>query len=209
LPCSNDPPQSLTINLHVRSGIVETTDEHPIYVKDFGWKNAVELRTGDELMTSAGGWVRCEGIADSGQVKTVYNVEVADCHTYFVGDTVWGFDLWAHNYKGGTYSIVRITNKGGQVHHVLGAKVIASVATPYNYYNAPSIWMKKADHRKTLSYGRSAEANEHRAKQAALVTAGDVRGALQLDVDDIRSKFGKRYDPAIAEMARSLGFAPF
>jgi hypothetical protein len=87
------------INLHVGSGIIETTDEHPFYVKDFGWKNAVELRTGDELMTSSGGWIRCDGIANSGQVKTVYNVEVADCHTYFVGDTVWGFDLWAHNYK--------------------------------------------------------------------------------------------------------------
>ena len=28
---------------------------------------------------------------------TVYNLRVADYHTYFVGDESWGFTLWAHN----------------------------------------------------------------------------------------------------------------
>ena len=27
----------------------------------------------------------------------VYNLRVADYHTYFVGDASWGFALWAHN----------------------------------------------------------------------------------------------------------------
>ena len=27
----------------------------------------------------------------------VYNVEVEEYHTYFVGSTVWGFAVWAHN----------------------------------------------------------------------------------------------------------------
>lgn len=40
----------------------------------------------------------CEGVADSGRVETVYNLEVEGDHTYFVGDGIWGFDVWAHNY---------------------------------------------------------------------------------------------------------------
>ena len=30
----------------------------------------------------------------------VYNLRVADYHTYFVGDESWGFALWAHNAYG-------------------------------------------------------------------------------------------------------------
>jgi hypothetical protein len=36
-------------------------------------------------------------------VVTVYNLEVDGDHTYFVGDDVWGFDVWVHNanrYRG-------------------------------------------------------------------------------------------------------------
>ncbi|MBY0456346.1 MAG: hypothetical protein K2V38_03305, partial [Gemmataceae bacterium] len=36
-------------------------------------------------------------IADSGRVETVYNVEVDEHHTYFVGREEWGFSVWAHN----------------------------------------------------------------------------------------------------------------
>jgi hypothetical protein len=41
----------------------------------------------------------CEGVAESGRVETVYNVEVAGGHTYFVGADGWGFAVWAHNAK--------------------------------------------------------------------------------------------------------------
>jgi hypothetical protein len=30
-------------------------------------------------------------------MEPVYNVRVADHHTYFVGDREWGFSVWAHN----------------------------------------------------------------------------------------------------------------
>jgi hypothetical protein len=30
----------------------------------------------------------------------VYNLRVADHHTYFVGDEGWGFDVWVHNANG-------------------------------------------------------------------------------------------------------------
>jgi hypothetical protein len=41
--------------------------------------------------------VQVTDLCDSGEVTTVYNVRVADFHTYFVGSEEWGFALWAHN----------------------------------------------------------------------------------------------------------------
>ncbi|MEZ6143345.1 MAG: hypothetical protein R3B84_22485 [Zavarzinella sp.] len=32
-----------------------------------------------------------------GEWETVYNLRIADHHTYFVGDETWGFSAWAHN----------------------------------------------------------------------------------------------------------------
>lgn len=44
------------------------------------------------------GWTKVEGIADAGQLTTVYNLEVEDDHTYyFVGGTDWSWAVWAHN----------------------------------------------------------------------------------------------------------------
>jgi len=31
------------------------------------------------------------------EVETVYNLRVAEHHTYFVGSEAWGFSVWAHN----------------------------------------------------------------------------------------------------------------
>jgi intein/homing endonuclease len=87
------------LNLHIGGGIIETTAEHPFWVRDRGWVEAYYLRLGDELATLDGRWVLCEGVAESGRVETVYNVEVAGGHTYFVGADGWGFAVWAHNAK--------------------------------------------------------------------------------------------------------------
>jgi len=62
-----------------------------------GWVFARELVAGDKLSTHEGRWVTVEAVTDSGEVTTVYNVRVADYHTYFVGCQEWGFSVWAHN----------------------------------------------------------------------------------------------------------------
>jgi hypothetical protein len=38
-----------------------------------------------------------EAVTDSGEVTTVYNVRIAEYHTYFVGSRDWAFSVWAHN----------------------------------------------------------------------------------------------------------------
>ena len=87
------------LNLHVGGRIIGTTAEHPFFVRGKGWVDAHLLRLGDELQTSDGRWLACEGVAYSGRVEAVYNMEVEDYHTYFVGDKAWGWDVWAHNAK--------------------------------------------------------------------------------------------------------------
>jgi len=36
-------------------------------------------------------------VVDTGRWETVYNITVAEWHTYFVGAPEWGFSAWAHN----------------------------------------------------------------------------------------------------------------
>ncbi len=42
-------------------------------------------------------WVVVERVEKTEEFQTVYNLRIADYHTYFVGAPEWGFSLWAHN----------------------------------------------------------------------------------------------------------------
>jgi Pretoxin HINT domain len=90
---------SMTLHLHVRGQVIKTTAAHPFWVYNRGWVEAAQLRTGDLLSARDGQWVAVEELFHTGEFVPVYNVRVADFHTYFVGDDDWGFDLWAHNAK--------------------------------------------------------------------------------------------------------------
>jgi len=66
--------------------------------------------------------------------------------------------------------------------------------------DGPAIWMDKSDHRRTASCGRSKKAQAYRVKQEKLIKSGKFREAVEMDVKDIRSKFGNKYDKGIGEM---------
>jgi hypothetical protein len=85
------------LNLHLGGRVIGTTAEHPFYAEGRGWTPAYDLRIGDRLILESGECLPVEGVADSGRVETVYNMEVEDDHTYFVGDTSWGWAVWSHN----------------------------------------------------------------------------------------------------------------
>jgi hypothetical protein len=89
--------QGLIWHLHVGGQVIRTTAEHPFYIRDRGWVACDRLATGDTLLTEDGRWVPVEDILDTGEWETVYNLRVADFHTYFVGCAEWGFAVWAHN----------------------------------------------------------------------------------------------------------------
>jgi hypothetical protein len=85
------------VRLSVGGRGILTTPEHPFWVRGKGWKQANELAVGDELSSHDGRWVAVESVEGEGEYATVYNLRVADYHTYFVGDLDWGFSVWAHN----------------------------------------------------------------------------------------------------------------
>ena len=76
--------------------VLEVTGEHPFWVSGRGWVAAQELQPGDEVYTSRGGWLRVSGGTWMDRTTTVYNFEVEDFHTYFVGEV----GVWVHNNCG-------------------------------------------------------------------------------------------------------------
>jgi hypothetical protein len=89
--------QGLIWHLHLGGQVIRTTAEHPFYREGDGWTACQELRVGDRLLTEDGTWVTVEDLLDTGEWETVYNLRVAEFHTYFVGCDEWGFAVWAHN----------------------------------------------------------------------------------------------------------------
>ena len=84
---------------HLTAGgrLIRTTGEHPFQELTKGWVPCRELDIGDRLMCEDGSTVLVEEVVDTGEVEVVYNLRVADWHTYFVGGDDWGFAVWAHN----------------------------------------------------------------------------------------------------------------
>ncbi len=75
------------LHIHVNGEIITTTPEHPFYTPKNGWTEAIQLRAGDILLLSNGEYVVVEKIQHEilETPVTVYNFEVEDFHTYYVG----------------------------------------------------------------------------------------------------------------------------
>jgi len=102
------------------------------------------------------------------------------------------------NAKGGRYD--DLINQNNNERHHMPADSINGLERS----DGPAIIMDKADHRLTASCGMSKEAQEYRREQAKLVEKGEFRDAFKMDVDDIRSKFGDKYDDAIAQAEKYM-----
>jgi hypothetical protein len=104
------------LHLHVGGQVIRTTAEHPFWVQGEGWLPAGQLRVGDLLVGHDGRWVEVEDVLDTGEYETVYNLRIADYHTYFVGCEEWGFSVWAHNQ----YDNIKEYVEGGKKVVVVG-----------------------------------------------------------------------------------------
>ena len=83
-----------TIKILTEQDLIETTAEHPFYTKE-GWKNAADLTEADYIKNKVGEWFRIQSTYFEYERKKVYNFEVEDWHTYFVGKLMW----LVHNAK--------------------------------------------------------------------------------------------------------------
>ena len=83
-----------TLVLHFRGGTtIETTPSHPFYVQGRGFIPAGQLAIGTSIVTRAGPSTVLERFERHSKTAIVYNFEVQDFHTYFVGKN----GLWVHN----------------------------------------------------------------------------------------------------------------
>jgi hypothetical protein len=85
------------LHLHAGGEVIRTTAEHPFWAEGRGWLVAGELRPGDRLTGHDGQGAIVEEAYDTGETETVYNLRIAEYHTYFVGGSGWGWSAWAHN----------------------------------------------------------------------------------------------------------------
>lgn len=63
-----------------------TTDDHPWRSADGRWLRTDELREGTLILRAEGEPAKVVSAADTGKTDVTYNLEVADFHTYFVGE---------------------------------------------------------------------------------------------------------------------------
>ena len=77
-----------TVQLELEGETIETTAEHPFYTKE-GWKDAADLTEQDHIQTKNKKWYRVKGQNFLYSKKKVYNFEVEEWHTYFVGKLAW------------------------------------------------------------------------------------------------------------------------
>jgi hypothetical protein len=89
--------EGLIWELRLGGQVIRTTAEHPFYHETRGWLACHHLQVGDKLLCEDGRFVVLEGIRDTGDWETVYNLRIAEFHTYFVGCDEWGWAVWAHN----------------------------------------------------------------------------------------------------------------
>lgn len=90
------------IHLTVNGEEITTTPTHPFYVAHKGWYAAVDLRAGDILVLVNGEYVTLEKTQHEilEAPITVYNFEVEDYHTYYVGTD----GVLVHNECDGTWA---------------------------------------------------------------------------------------------------------
>ncbi|KRA61695.1 hypothetical protein ASD79_06155 [Caulobacter sp. Root655] len=73
----------------------QTTDDHPWRSADNTWTRTDDLKPGRSILTAYGEAARVLRIIPTGRILPTFNLEVAEYHTYFVGED----RLWVHNGK--------------------------------------------------------------------------------------------------------------
>ena len=71
----------------------ETTDDHPWRSSDGRWLTTLELKAGVEIVEAYGAPARVVAVIKTGRTAPTFNLDVADFHTYFVGED----RIWVHN----------------------------------------------------------------------------------------------------------------
>jgi hypothetical protein len=153
------------------------------------------LLVGDKLVSVNGEDLVVDNcyIGECESPVNVYNFQVEDYHTYFVGDC----KVWVHNAEcGGRYADLKKSSDSSkeQVHHMP-----ADSQSPLSTSDGVAIKMDIADHKNTASFDHKPGSKAYRQMQGKLIKEGKFQEAFDMDVADITSKFPGKYDEGIAQ----------
>ena len=84
---------TVTLVVDGRETTLGTTEDHPWRTADGRWLRTDELTPAMEIMRATGEPARVVSAVNTGTAAITYNLEVADFHTYFVGED----RVWVHN----------------------------------------------------------------------------------------------------------------
>ncbi|WP_044640091.1 polymorphic toxin-type HINT domain-containing protein [Risungbinella massiliensis] len=82
--------------LYIGKEVIETTDEHPFWIKGKGWIQVKDLKSGDQVEDDEGNLLVVWKIEREKKETTVYNFSVEDYHTFYVSD----LKVFTHNCGG-------------------------------------------------------------------------------------------------------------
>jgi len=140
------------IELDIDGELIQCTETHPFQVKGKGWVEAADLSPNDVVYTKDWGTatVKSVSLLELDEVVEVFNFEVEDCHTYFVGTNY----ILVHNtcpkkdyYRGGNDFSAKPSevkmNNNGMVKTTHGVSVntnpnaVTSHGTPHKIVDLP------------------------------------------------------------------------
>ena len=92
----HNKPQPL-VELYLDGGVIRTTANHPFHVRNRGWIPASQLQIANQFRGHDDQWVELRRKMISDAIKPVFNLQVADHHTYFVGAPNGRTSVLVHN----------------------------------------------------------------------------------------------------------------
>ncbi len=106
----NEQLLDLDVSADGREELIRATPAHPFWVDGQGWTSAGDLRAGDQFDLRSGKHAVLARIEKETRRSSVYNLEVAGSHSYFVGDD----GVWVHNGCGGAAASDPVGGRGQQ-----------------------------------------------------------------------------------------------
>ena len=145
------------IELEIGDETLRCTETHPFQVKGKGWVNAADLKPGSIVYTKD--WntevVLSVNLLELDEPVEVFNFEVEDCHTYFVGElgVLVHNACTKNNYRSNAKKYYNTDGVGQEAHHIFPQKFDKYFSSKgINIHEPQNIkFMQTAGHR-TSSY---------------------------------------------------------
>ena len=180
---------------------LEVTPEHRFF-SNGEWTPIEELNVNDTLQLKDNSIVVIENKIIFPTFVEVYNLEIEDNENYYVTEE----GVLVHNgYEGdntgnkeettgGAYKDLDYDPELHQRHHMPSQKSGNKGTT------GGAITIEIEDHKLTGSFNNKPGSSDYRRMQEELVKQGKFGEALQMDIDDITTKFPGKYDDAIKQL---------